>query len=305
MDRISIIIPYFKAKKYFQDCLESILYQTYQGFEIIIVIDGPHETSQLPYDYLATIKDERISVVEHDKNRGLSASRNTGVHHAKFNWIICIDADDLLPINILEFYAKIISANKLYDFFYGNVQTFGATNHIMSFLPYDKYEFVTNKRPAGAGVLINKKVFAKVNYDENEILRQGNEDYEFWIHVVKRNFFGCYIPTITYMYRKYHSPMSMVGKLMPNIYLTTNYIAEKHRLFLEELGLYKFVIIKGYTTTAYYYYNKNNLKLAKKYCRTGILNDPDSDVALTLMKKIRTKKAKNIIKFFIPIRMFS
>ena len=92
-DLISVIIPVYKVEEYLDDCMRSILDQTYRNLEIILVDDGG-TTDRCPEmcdEYAAA--DERIKVI-HKKNGGLSDARNAGLEIATGRWIVFIDSDD-------------------------------------------------------------------------------------------------------------------------------------------------------------------------------------------------------------------
>lgn len=92
MVKLSIIVPVFNIERYLEDCLESILNQTFSDFELILVDDGSKDKSGLICDNYA-LKDNRI-IVFHNSNNGVSFSRNFGIENAKGEWITFIDSDD-------------------------------------------------------------------------------------------------------------------------------------------------------------------------------------------------------------------
>ena len=97
---VSIIVPVYNVKKYFRDCIESILSQTYHNLEIILIDDGSTDGSEkLADDYAKT--DKRIKVI-HQKNIGLSGARNTGLKHATGKYITFVDSDDRIDPNMVE-----------------------------------------------------------------------------------------------------------------------------------------------------------------------------------------------------------
>lgn len=101
---ISIIVPVYKVEKYLDRCIISILNQTYNNFELILVDDGsPDNCGKICDEYAK--KDTRIHVI-HQENRGLSAARNAGIDWSLKNsnsqWITFIDSDDWVDIRFLE-----------------------------------------------------------------------------------------------------------------------------------------------------------------------------------------------------------
>ena len=100
MCQISVVIPVYNIKDYIQKCVESILSQTFTGFEILLIDDGSTDGSQKICDEYG-LKDERITVI-HKKNGGLSSARNVGIKEAKGEYICFIDGDDYIDNDMLE-----------------------------------------------------------------------------------------------------------------------------------------------------------------------------------------------------------
>lgn len=93
--KISVIIPCYNAEKYLPACLDSLLSQSVQDFEAILIDDGSRDrTAKIAAAYAQ--QDERIHLIRQD-NAGVSAARNAGLRIAQGEWILFVDADDLLP----------------------------------------------------------------------------------------------------------------------------------------------------------------------------------------------------------------
>lgn len=107
MALISIIIPVFNVEKYICRCLDSILNQTFQDFEIIAVDDCSCDSSGQICDQYAA-RDSRIKVF-HKTNGGVSSARNVGLDNALGEWIMFVDADDWIDENTLEICLKNIA----------------------------------------------------------------------------------------------------------------------------------------------------------------------------------------------------
>lgn len=91
---ISVIVPVYRVEKYLNDCIDSILAQTFADFELILVDDGSPDSCPALCD-AAAARDSRIRVI-HQKNRGLSGARNAGLDAAEGEWIAFVDSDDML-----------------------------------------------------------------------------------------------------------------------------------------------------------------------------------------------------------------
>lgn len=98
---ISIILPIYNIEKYLPKCMESILCQTYKNLEIIMVDDGSTDNCAILCDSYKK-KDSRI-VVYHKYNGGLSDARNYGIQHANGLYITCIDPDDYVDSDYVEY----------------------------------------------------------------------------------------------------------------------------------------------------------------------------------------------------------
>lgn len=98
--KISVIVPVYNVAKYLENCVNSILVQTYKDFELLLIDDGSTDISGEICDKLSTL-DERISVY-HKKNGGLSDARNYGIKKSTGELITFIDSDDYISKNYLE-----------------------------------------------------------------------------------------------------------------------------------------------------------------------------------------------------------
>lgn len=99
-DLISIIVPVYNADKYLEECINSLINQTYKNLEIILVDDGSiDESPNICDEYLK--KDSRVKVI-HQENKGVSEARNRGIEEARGKWIAFVDADDYIDLKFCE-----------------------------------------------------------------------------------------------------------------------------------------------------------------------------------------------------------
>lgn len=153
---ISVIIPVYNVEEYLRECVDSVLNQTYQTFEIILVNDGSTDSSGEICDEYAS-NDERICVV-HQKNSGPSKTRNTGLENATGKYIYFLDSDDYIENNALELL----------------VNTAESSNADLVF--FDARSFSDDGAEIRQGYVINGTYEAKSGY---EILTElhNNKDY--------------------------------------------------------------------------------------------------------------------------------
>lgn len=109
--KISIIVPVYKVEQYLPKCIDSILSQTYQNWELLLIDDGsPDNSGRICDEYAA--KDERIRVF-HKKNGGVSSARNLGLDYAEGGYVMFVDSDDWLSNDCLEVCVYEVEKNKL------------------------------------------------------------------------------------------------------------------------------------------------------------------------------------------------
>ena len=101
MPIVSIIVPVFNAEKYLHECINSVLLQTYQDWELLLIDDGSTDSSGLICDDYA-LKDERIRVF-HIQNGGVSKARNYALDIMQGQWLTFLDSDDYIAPQTLEF----------------------------------------------------------------------------------------------------------------------------------------------------------------------------------------------------------
>lgn len=108
----SIIVPVYKVEKYLEQCVESVLAQSYKDYELILVNDGSPDSCPEKCDKYAK-KDKRVHVI-HKMNEGASAARNCGIEYATGDYVMFLDADDFWDDTdaLLKIYQFCLSKNK-------------------------------------------------------------------------------------------------------------------------------------------------------------------------------------------------
>lgn len=97
---ISVVIPCYKVEKLLGRCVESVLKQTFDDFELILVDDGSPDQTGVVADRMA-LRDARIKVI-HQENGGVMAARHAGAKAASGDWVCFVDSDDVLPMDALQ-----------------------------------------------------------------------------------------------------------------------------------------------------------------------------------------------------------
>lgn len=118
---VSIVIPVYKVEKYLDECVKSVINQTYKNLEIILVDDGsPDNCGSMCDNYAQT--EVRIVVI-HQLNGGLSKSRNVGLKNAKGEYVYFLDSDDYIEDNSIESLINTIETEEA-DFVFFDGETF-------------------------------------------------------------------------------------------------------------------------------------------------------------------------------------
>ena len=146
-DKISIIIPIYNVENYLVRCLESVIHQTYDNLEIILVDDGsPDQCGHICDEYKE--KDDRIIVI-HQKNKGLSEARNAGIEVATGSYVLFVDSDDYIEESMVE---------HLYNALQENFAQISCCNHIDV---YDDGKAVIVGNNKGTVIMDSKKALSE------------------------------------------------------------------------------------------------------------------------------------------------
>lgn len=178
---VSIIIPCYMQGEYLTEALDSVLKQTHQAWECIIVNDGsPDNTEEVALEWCQ--KDSRISYLQKE-NAGLSAARNSGIAVAKAEFILPLDADDKLGYNYIELALYEFALDSTVKVVYCKALKFGTEEGLLSLIPFSLYNLSRNNM-IFTSAMFRKKEWERVGGYEVEMI-YGWEDWEFWIAVLK------------------------------------------------------------------------------------------------------------------------
>lgn len=169
---ISIIIPVYKVEKYLEKCIQSVINQTYENLQIILVDDGsPDNCGKICDEYAK--KDHRIEVI-HKSNGGLSDARNKGLEIAKGEYIGFVDSDDYIEAdmyevlyNLLKQYNADVSICNFYTVSQGKISIKNADNGINE---YNRIEILKeilldkNIQSYAWNKLYKKELFDEIKY---------------------------------------------------------------------------------------------------------------------------------------------
>src|SRR5690554_2047730 len=182
----SVVIPLYNKEKNIADTIQSVLNQSFQDFEIIVVNDGSTDNS---ISIVEAIKDERIRIINQE-NQGVSSARNKGIKEAKYKWITFLDADDLWMENHLQEaleMMKMFPKGKVFTTsfeFSDGRKMFRHKREAQIFMVEDYFkEILQEQLICTDTIVVHKTCFDKVG-GFNPKLSRG-EDLEMWARLAK------------------------------------------------------------------------------------------------------------------------
>lgn len=178
---VSIIVPCYNDEKYIEETLDSILRQSFSSWECIIINDGSKDTTETLV--LNKIKfDKRFNYI-YQNNTGVCVARNNAIKTSIGEYILCLDADDLISNNFLEETVNLLELNPSLTIATSTVNFFGRSKGVLKVVSYDLDILLA------ANQIVITSLFRRVDFDKvggfNENMKDGFEDWDFWISVLK------------------------------------------------------------------------------------------------------------------------
>ena len=171
---ISVIIPVYNVGNYLHVCINSVLKQSYQDFEIICIDDASTDDSLEILEYFAK-KDSRIKIIKQDFNQGPGHSRNCGLNVAKGKYIFFLDGDDWIDFNTFEVLINKADENNLDLLFFNEINFHGETHEFSIGNNLDD-KFITK---------YENKVFNHFDLDKKDLFKLSNN---LWNKLYRKSF---------------------------------------------------------------------------------------------------------------------
>ncbi len=189
---VTIITPFYNTGEVFHETAQSVFAQSLQQFEWIIINDGSTDPKSLEILDGYRKADPRVKIIDHDKNKGLAAARNTGFEAACAPYVFQLDSDDLIEPTTLEKCAWFLISHPFYGFTKGYTIGFGEKNYTDWKISFEHTKEFFRNNPVTATAMIRKKVHkAAGGYDES--LKMGFEDWDFWLRCAEKGYWGATI----------------------------------------------------------------------------------------------------------------
>lgn len=202
---VSVIIPCYNQSQYLPEAVESVVNQTYQNWECIIVNDGsPDNTNEVAQELIAKYPTKRIVLLEKE-NGGLADARNFGIKNSRGKYILPLDADDIIRPERLQKMVSLLKAHPEIAIAYTDMEQFGTASKIVHEKEYD-FKHLCFQNHLNYCSLYKKEAWEAVGgYNPN--MAQGYEDWDFWISFGEKGYYGKRIPEPLFLYRVKDSSM--------------------------------------------------------------------------------------------------
>lgn len=197
---VTIITPFYNTGPVFHETARSVLGQSFQQWEWLIVNDGSTNPDSLSVLDEYRNRDSRIRVIDLRVNCGPSVARNTGFNEARAQLIVQLDSDNLLESTAIEKWLWFLESYQWYGFVKGYSVGFGAQEYLWQRGFHDGEAFLSENL-VDVTSMIRKSVHeATGGYDKN--IRHGLEDWDFWLRCANAGYWGGTIPEYLDWYRR-------------------------------------------------------------------------------------------------------
>jgi len=294
---VSIITLSYNHENYIAECIESVLCQTYENWEMIILDDASTDRTPFIIEEYAK-KDKRIKFIRNEKNTGmynLDVNYNTALKEAKGEWIGYLEGDDVFTKGSLEYRIKALNELDSEEIpeialVHGNAGRIWMDSEILdiAYNPFSHYLDVVNNNPVGsalkvfllgtnfilaASVLVNKTKLDKIGGFKKEVEHTPFVDYQTWTYLALEGKF-LYLNKVLYFWRRhnYSITMNYPEDIMKKCIIFTELFYAKNKNRIHELDTNADIIesclgLQAKLELAKIYTLKRKYKEAKEYLR--------------------------------------
>jgi len=197
MPKVSVVIPCYNQGIYLEETVDSVLAQTFDDYEIVIVNDG--STDAFTNRLLGSFSKPRTRVI-HTANQGVSTARNTGIESSSGRYILPLDADDLIGGNYLQEAVAILDDNAEIGIVTCLLEFFGAKNYRPVLAPFSLDVMLTRNELGPCSSFFRREDWQRAG-GFNPNMKQGWEDWDFWLSLLELEVTVYRIPAVHFYYR--------------------------------------------------------------------------------------------------------
>ena len=273
---VSIIIPAYNAAPFLEETLRSLIDQSYETWECIVVDDGSTDgTGALVSNFT---EDPRISYLKKE-NEGVSIARNTGYELSKGEYLAFLDADDLWKKNRLDKMLQKFEANPDLGLVHSHVQEIDAKSNLLSTVHRGKEGHILESLllwqgcniPAPSSILVKREVVERVGGFSPELSTAA--DQEFFFRVAAQFEVGM-VPEVLGLYRMHDNNMHKNIQHMEEDHIRAYQLAERHKLFKSNRFKRKCFANLYYILGSSWWVNGQNKWKGVKFWTKAIMGNP-------------------------------
>ena len=193
---VSVVIPYYNRANTIDDTISSLRKQTFKDFEVIIIDDGSPEKKSVSKLKNLNLKGLDARIVS-QANQGVATARNNGIALSSGEYVICLDSDDLLAPTYIEKAVYVLETQPDISIVSTHMLIFGSVNDSYKNAEYSPLELYSDNMVITAAMFRRSAWAATKGYKSNI----GYEDWEFWLNLSERGFWGRLMPEELFLYR--------------------------------------------------------------------------------------------------------
>jgi glycosyltransferase involved in cell wall biosynthesis len=225
---VSIVVPSFNHAQFIDDCLNSVIKQTYSNWQCIIVDDGSIDQTSIVINKWVE-RDSRFLYIK-KLNGGSNSARNVGISAAKGEFILPLDADDYIDATFLEKTISVLLSNNALGAVSSFAQCFGSNNFLWKPKGGGLIDFLIENNTS-VTALFRKKIWEDIG-GFDEVMKSAMEDWDFWIRMTGQGWYIQIIEEPLFYYRK--TPGSQLQRSLKNIDTAMAYMVEKNKKYYQE-----------------------------------------------------------------------
>jgi glycosyltransferase involved in cell wall biosynthesis len=224
MSKVSVIIPAYNQGRFLANAIESVLDQTWQDFELVVVDDGSTDNSA---EVANSILDQRVYYIYQD-NLGLAGARNTGIRNSAGEYLVFLDSDDLLLPRNLELLGSELDRDPTLGLVAGQAVPINENGTQLGIifdkgLPADRTRLLLGNPIQVGTMMVRRSWQEQVGYFDESL--HSYEDWDMWLRLARA---GCpmrWIGKPVFLYRFHDSQMTRIG---PQMTEATFSVLDKH-----------------------------------------------------------------------------
>jgi glycosyltransferase involved in cell wall biosynthesis/Flp pilus assembly protein TadD/ubiquinone/menaquinone biosynthesis C-methylase UbiE len=198
---VSVVIPCYNYARYLPEAVDSVINQTHQNLEVIIVNDGSTDnTREVAEILIAQNPGRKIRLVDQENSGQPAISRNRGIARAAGEYILCLDADDKIAPTMLERCLSLLESDGWIAIVYTDRQDFDGVDQVVRAGDYD-FSQLKYANQISYCALFRREVWERVGGYRTNV--KGCEDWDFWVAAGARGYLGRRIPEPLFQYRRH------------------------------------------------------------------------------------------------------